>query len=169
MITYNGAQCFGASSITGNNVPINALTLIDGSKNTAQITRSNLYLNTASQTDSQRGVKMRLGFSRSTPTLDDFDLIDRIVEDAEEYNVDVNTIVTCTSATIATTAEGSVVYSYTFTNESPDQSFTINEVGLFVSTLGTTSFTALLARSVVPSRTVEPRKTISFTYTISVV
>jgi hypothetical protein len=130
---------------------------------TGSVTQANMYLNEANRTDSQRGVKMRLGVGDTAPTFEDYCL-----DETEVNNVDINTVITCSSASVAQGAAGSVLYTFTFFNSSED-TYTIRELCLALSP-STSNLPdgeyVMIARKVITPRTVGARETISFTYEI---
>lgn len=160
MITKNGGLCFGASSITGNNVAAHTLKFTDATDNSSDIARLYLYLGEAHTSDNQRGIKMRLGVGTAAPTLSDYDLADRLVS-----GVDINILVTCSSISVSTTSNGAVIYTAVFLN-TDSISYTIREIGLFVTPYGEDKM-ALLARKVIPARTVASGETVTFSYEIN--
>lgn len=160
MITRNGA--IAISSLIGNaNIGINALVLLDGSLNENQIIASNLYLQDANINDNQRGLKMRLGLGDAEPAADDHQLAQ-----TQADGVDVNSVITCQSASKAIMAGGGIVYTYTFKNTSLVSAYTIKEVGMIDSAVMSGSPSFLFARQLIPPRTIQPGEIATFSYAL---
>lgn len=160
MIVKNGGICFGACSITGVNIDSHKLVFTDGTDNSSSITRTNLYLGEANTGDNQRGIKMRLGVGTTAPAISDYDLANRLVD-----GVDINTIVTCSSISMSATSNGAIIYTAVFANTG-SASYVIREIGLFVSPSGAGG-TALLARKIIPARTIPAGASVTFSYEIN--
>lgn len=167
MIVKNGGICFGNASIRRGGIAQNTVKWSDGTYLASDVTQQNMYLNEANRTNDQRGVKMRLGVGDTSPTINDYWLDDVLVD-----GVDINTKIQCTSAQIGTNNKGDVIYTYTFSNTTGN-TYTIKELCLAMTPSGTSGTDVpngrhiMLARTIIPARTVGAYETISFTYTVN--
>lgn len=159
MITKNGAIIYSAqcdyNAITGDRV----LTNISGTSSAPNYSYSGLYLSGVMKTNmSDSGTCMQLGVGDAEPTKNDYYFDETIVD-----GVDVNNAIPCISAVKSISADGSIVYTATFSNNSA-VAYAIKEIGLIQTTYGNAHY--LMARKVIPTRTIQPGETATFSYVI---
>jgi hypothetical protein len=111
------------------------------------------------------GVTMFLGVGSTPPTVDDI-WLDETDVDGE----DINNIIQMQTANIGEGANGKVTYTFSFINTSGVH--TIREIALAIVPSNTTTDPrngrcVMIARKLIPARTVQPAETITFTYEIS--
>ena len=103
------------------------------------------------ETSQDEGTWARLGSGDTEPTADDYKL-------AQEVNIP------CVSASLAV-VDRKAVYTYSFLNNTA-QAITVSEMGLFSFISGYYYNPILVARKLIPSRTVQPNETVTFSYVV---
>ena len=148
MITTNGANILLAFILKGN-VAADSVTDITGAQNASSISISALSLAKMFVPSSSSGVKMYFGASDKAESPDDYVLDDPVISS--------------TNGTCGKSADKWFVTT-TFTNNGSDP-LVIKEIGV---TAGTQSNNKeyLIARKVVPARTVAVGETATFTFTL---
>lgn len=162
-LNTNGQIVFGKASILRIGLSANEVKYCDGSYLDINVSAADMYLNEARQTDTQRGVKMRLGVGTTPPTPEDIWL-----DETEVDGVDINTYITCTSASVAGQTDGSVKYSFTFSNRG-NSAVTINEICILCSPSRTNppeNAGIMLGRKVITPTTIAAGGTATFTYDV---
>ena len=160
MITNNGAIIYSAqcdyNAVTGDRV----LTNINGTSSAPNYSTSGLKLTGDMQNNmSSGGTCMQLGVGDAEPTKNDYYFDETIVD-----GVNVNNAIPCISAAKSISADGSIVYTATFSNNS-SVAYTIKEIGL-IQTMYDGNTHYLTARKLIPPRTIQPGETATFSYTI---
>ena len=175
MITTNGSKILGYS-LSGKNVNTksgliwltSSVINVDGENYDGPAFNPLTYLKYASadnlskiQDNSQyMGITMNLGLGDTEPTSEDYWL-----DDTDLNGVDVNTVVRIqgTKGTFENDVYGNPMYSFIFKNVG-QSAVTIREIGLsYLDSRGK----FLIARKLIPPRTIEQGETATFTYTIS--
>lgn len=170
MIVKNGSTILGKSIISQLQLPAGEISKTDGTKNASALSASyfagvknaSVYnLLTATSASAQVGIVMNLGLSNTAPTLDDFWLAD-----TDLSGVDVNTVVTCTGATVGWSATGNPIYTFLFTNTGTDDVI-ISEIA--VSYLAGNNYGKfMLAREVLSEAcTIRANETVTFSYELA--
>lgn len=103
------------------------------------------------ETSQDEGTWARLGSGNTVPTADDYEL-------AQEVNIP------CVSASLAV-VDRKAVYTYSFLNNT-EQEVTVSEMGLFSFISGYYNNQILVARKLIPPRTIAPNETVTFSYVI---
>lgn len=103
------------------------------------------------ETSQNDGTWARLGSGDAEPTADDYKL-------AQEVNIP------CVSASLAV-VDRKAVYTYSFLNNTA-QAVTVSEMGLFSFIDGYYDNPFLIARKLIPSRTIQPNETVTFSYVV---
>lgn len=163
MIVSNGRKIFGNGSILKAGIATGEVKWNDGTSITTSVTQPNMYLDEARTENNQRGVHMFLGVGTTAPTEADYWL-----DETEVDNVDINTVVTCSSASVSGTG-GNPVYTFTFYNNSSTDSFTVTELCIcdLPYNAGANGRFIMLARKVLATpRTIAPHETVVFAYEI---
>ena len=109
-----------------------------------------IYMHKA-ETSQNEGAWARLGSGDTEPTADDYKL-------AQEVNIP------CVSASLGV-ADGKAVYTYSFLNNTA-QAITVSEMGLFSFIGGHYNNQILVARKLIPARTIQPNETVTFSYVV---
>ena len=109
-----------------------------------------IYMDKA-ETSQNEGVWARLGSGDTEPTADDYKL-------AQEVNIP------CVSASLGV-VDRKAVYTYSFLNNTA-QAVTVSEMGLFSFIGGHYNNPILVARKLIPSRTIQPNETVTFSYVV---
>lgn len=162
-LNTNGKIIFGKASILRIGLGANEVKYCDGSYLDISVPAADMYLNEAQQNDNQRGIKMRLGVGTTPPKPEDIWL-----DETEVDGVDINTYITCTSASVAGQTDGSVKYSFTFSNGG-SSAVTINEICILCSPSRTNppaNAGIMLGRKVITPTTIAAGGTATFTYDV---
>lgn len=114
----------------------------------------------AFQTGTTAGMKLMVGTGDTPPTYDDYCL-----ENREIGGVDIDTLISTANGSVTVDGLGQYSITATFTNLS-QQTIDINEIGL-VAISSNSTYRVLMARSVIPKKTLEPSDSVTLTYTIS--
>lgn len=146
MITTNGVNILLAMILKGN-VAVDSVTDITGAQNASAISYSALSF--AKMLGTSSGVKMYFGASDKAESPDDYVLDDPVISS--------------TNGTCGKSADKWFVTT-TFTNNGSDP-LTIKEIGVTAG-LQSNSKEYLIARKVVPARTVAVGETATFTFTL---
>ena len=163
MIVSNGRKMFGNGSILKAGIATGAVKWNDGTDIATAVTQANMYLDEARPAGSQRGVHMFLGVGTTAPTEADYWL-----DETEVDGTDINSIITCSSASVSGTG-GNPVYTFTFYNNSSTDSFTVTELCIcdLPYNAGADGKFIMLARKVLATpRVVAPHETVVFAYEI---
>ena len=164
MIVSNGRKMFGNGSILKAGIATGEVKWNDGTAITTSVTQTNMYLDEARTANNQRGVHMFLGVGTTAPTEADYWL-----DETEVDGTDINSIITCSSASVSGTG-GNPVYTFTFYNNSSTDSFTVTELcicDLPYNAGGAGERFIMLARKVLATpRTIAPHETVVFAYEI---
>ena len=148
MITSFGANIFCNAYICKNNIAVGDVVDIEGNQNTSSM--SNTAFNFKSYGSSSGSVKMVYGGGDTPETADDNALADPI--GAFEYNGSAN----------YNNGKYVVTATATYTGSDP---ITVKEIGIIVKQSGGQQF--LVARKVVPPRTVQPNETFTYSMTVN--
>ena len=166
MVVNNGKLCFG-KCITSGSIDVGELKWSDGTgTNTSLGARNDLYLSEANTGDNQRGVHIKLGVGAATPTEEDIWLAETEVD-----GVDINTIITCSTASMSSSG-GNPVYTFTFYNNSSTETYTVKEICLCTDpsksglSRPTGAFIMLARKVLAMPRTIAPHETVVFAYEI---
>lgn len=162
-LNTNGKIIFGKASILRIGLGANEVKYCDGSYLDISVPAADMYLYEAHQNDNQRGIKMRLGVGTTPPKPEDIWL-----DETEVDGVDINTYITCTSASVAGQTDGSVKYSFTFSNGG-SSAVTINEICILCSPSRTNppaNAGIMLGRKVITPTTIAAGGTATFTYDV---
>lgn len=149
MITKNGGAVMTIFAQTGSQ----SWTLKD-KNGTAFTVLSMAYGGTfmkKAETSQDEGTWARLGSGDTEPTVND-------------YNLEQEVNVSCVSASLAV-ADGKAIYTYSFLNNT-SEAVTVSEMGLFTFISGYYNNQILVARKLIPARTIQPGETATFSYTI---
>ena len=135
--------------------------------NTYRDINGNLWNNTVSTSvvrinlfDPSRGISVMVGTGDSTPSFNDYAL-----DSTDVGGVDINTLVSITNGTITFDGMGQYNITFTITNTS-NQDVTIKEVGI-IENGSSGALKMMIARNVIPAKTLAPSDTVTFTYTLS--
>ncbi|MCR5478273.1 MAG: hypothetical protein K6F27_00250 [Ruminococcus sp.] len=121
-----------------------------GTAFTANVTYGGTFMKKA-ETSQDEGAWARLGSGDTEPTADDYKL-------AQEVNIP------CVSASLAV-VDRKAVYTYSFLNNTA-QAITVSEMGLFSFISGYYNNQILVARKLIPSRTIQPNENVTFSYVV---
>ena len=115
------------------------------------------------QQGSSAGMKLIVGVGNTPPTYDDYCL-----DETEIGGVDIDTLISTSNGTITVDNMGQYNITATFTNMS-SQTIDIEEIGLVAYGSGSTMTNTwvLMARSVIPKKTLQPGDNVTITYTVS--
>lgn len=115
------------------------------------------------QQGTSSGVKLVVGVGNTPATYNDYCL-----DETEIGGVDIDTLISTANGTITVDNMGQYNITATFTNMS-SQTIEIQEIGLIAYGSGSTMTNAwvLMARSVIPKKTLAPSDNVTITYTIS--
>lgn len=184
MIVNNGKRLIVGKAFVDSGVSatglIQAYKLVDKEgrpgEDNKNVQFSNVLFNRCNQVGSVKGVGMVLGLGTTEPTVNDYWLADTDVD-----GTDINSIITISSesnnapgaGSISTTPEA-MIYTTTFRNTDAENSYTINEIGLYI--VVNVDYPAqpfyrtpiLIARKNIPARTVAPLESITFSYAFEV-
>ena len=163
MIVSNGRKMFGNGSILKAGIATGEVKWNDGTSIATSVTQPNMYLDEARTENNKRGVHMFLGVGTAAPTEADYWL-----DETEVDGTDINSIITCSSASVSGTG-GNPVYTFTFYNNSSTDSFTVTELCLcdLPYNAGADGRFIMLARKVLESpRTVAPHESFTFAYEV---
>lgn len=159
MITKNGAIIYSAQCDNNQGTGDRVLTNISGTSSAPNYGQSSLYLNSNMQINmSNYGACMRLGVGDAEPAKTDYYFDETVVD-----GVDVNNAIPCTAAVKSVSADGSIIYTATFSNNS-SVAYTIKEIGLVQTVYNNAHY--LIARKLIPARTIQPGETATFSYVI---
>ena len=159
MITKNGAIIYSAQCGYNAATEDRVLTNINGTSSVPNLSLSGLYLSGEMPKNmSDYGTCMQLGVGDAEPTKNDYYLDETIVD-----GVNVNDAIPCISAAKSVSADGSIVYTATFSNNS-SIAYTIKEIGLVQTTFNNAHY--LTARKLIPPRTIQPNETVTFSYVV---
>lgn len=159
MITKNGAIIYSAQCGYNAGTEDRVLTNISGTSSAPNYSDSGLYLSGVMKKNmSDFGTCMQLGVGDAEPAKNDYYFDETIVD-----GVDVNTAIPCISAAKSISADGSIVYTATFSNNS-SVAYDVKEIGLIQTAYGNAHY--LTARKLIPARTIQPGETATFSYTI---
>lgn len=159
MITKNGAIIYSAQCDYNAGTGDRVLTNISGASSAPNYSNSSLHLGGVMKTNmSDFGTCMQLGVGDAEPAKNDYYFDETIVD-----GVNVNNAIPCISAAKSVSADGSIVYTATFSNNS-SVAYDVKEIGLIQTTYGNEHY--LIARKLIPSRTVQPNETVTFSYVI---
>lgn len=159
MITKNGAIIYSAQCDNNQGTGDKVLTNTSGTSSAPNYSQSSLYLYSNMQINmSNYGTCMRIGVGDAEPAKSDYYLDETIVD-----GVDVNNAIPCISAAKSISADGSIVYTATFSNNSA-VAYAIKEIGLIQTVYNNGHY--LIARKVIPTRTIQPGETATFSYVI---
>lgn len=159
MINLNGGR-FICAKVNGTDLGAGTITKIDGTTNSSSIAVGNtVKFNTyrMGESGSSGGVWLKAGSGNTAPTINDYDL-------ANPYtDVDV------TSTGSLNDANGKITVTGTLLNQT-GQEITINEIGVFfhMYVSSSISYNCMIARVLVPTRTVGAGESATFTYEIDV-
>ena len=119
-------------------------------------------LRTTNNMTGNAGMVMNLGVGTTPPTADDLWLDNVMVN-----GVDVNTIVKCVACNEhpATAMNGDLIFTYSFWN-SGNENISISEIALSYY-YNSYNQKVMFARKVIPTRVIQPRETVTFSYVIS--
>lgn len=157
MITNNGAVIFSTQfeGATGTR----QLTDTGGASSTPNYSTSALYLGANMQTfPNDKGACMILGVGDAEPQKTDY-----FLDETEVDGVDISEAIPCVSARKSITPNGNTVFTATYQNTS-NRAYTIKEIGIIQQTY--TSAVYLVARTLIPPRTIQPNETVTFSYVI---
>lgn len=165
MITKVGSKILNVVLMANNDryyIPEGTIRGINNSTNSMYLYYVSLkYLDTI-QTDntsgSSKGVIALVGVGDTPVTAEDYRLDEMYVN-----NVDVNTIVQCTSGQFPQTTTRGISYQYQFTNTG-SSAITIREICICFRNNQNEKF--MLARKVIPPRTIQPNENVTFAYEI---
>lgn len=157
MVTKNGAILMCNLYWSGSNIPANTFVDTNGDLWNNSVSSSVVRLN---DFNSARGIEVGVGVGDTTPTFNDYALADTDVG-----GVDISTLLTITNGTITFDSMGQYNITVTVTNTS-NQNVTIKEVGVFENA-SSGALKMLIARNVIPAKTLAPTDSVTFTYTIS--
>lgn len=184
MIVNNGKRLIVGKAFVDGGVSatglIDAYKLVDKEgrpgEDNKNVQFSNVLFNRCNQVGSVKGVGMVLGLGTTEPTVNDYWLADTDVD-----GTDINSIITISSesnnapgvGSTSTTPEA-MIYTTTFRNTDAENSYTINEIGLYI--VVNVDYPAqpfyrtpiLIARKNIPARTVAPLESITFSYAFEV-
>lgn len=163
MIVNNGKICFGSGSVLKSGIPQGGVKWNDGTSIASSVTQAYMYLDEARGTGTQRGVHAFLGVGTTPVTEADYWLAETEVD-----GVDINTKVTCSTASVSG-ADGDVVYTFTFYNESSTDTYTVTELCIadLPYNAGADGKVIMLARKVLATpRVIAPHDTVVFAYRI---
>lgn len=166
MFTKVGSKIFNVELLANASkyyIETNTLKAINGSLNSAVLNYNTLkYLDTI-QTDntsgSAMGVIALVGVGDTPVTAEDYRLDEMTVG-----GVDVNTIVQCTSARFPVTTARGISYLYQFTNTG-SSAVTIKEICICLRLSQVEKY--MLARKVIPPRTIQPNENVTFDFDIN--
>ena len=157
MITNNGAVIFSAQF--GNGTGTRQLTDTGGMASTPNYSTSALYLEANMQTfPNDKGACMILGVGDAEPQKTDY-----FLDETEVDGVDISEAVPCISANKSITSNGNIVFTATYQNTS-NNAYTIKEIGIIQQTY--TAAVYLVARTLIPPRTIQPNETVTFSYVV---
>lgn len=170
MIVKNGGIWLGRSILMNNNVVATGTVYWNnGAANqtnwsTATNATKTAVINRIDETTGI-GITMFLGVGSTPLTVDDI-WLDETDVDGE----DINDIIQMQTANIGEGANGKVTYTFSFINTGDVQ--TIREIALAIVPPNTTTDPrnkrcVMIARKLIPARTVQPAETITFTYELS--
>ncbi len=170
MIVKNGGIWLGRSILKNNNVvDANTVYWNNGVQNLTNWSTATNYTKSAVlnqiNENTNIGVTMFLGVGSTPPTVNDI-WLDKINVDGE----DINNIIRMQTANVGEGANGKVTYTFSFMNAGGIQ--TIREIALAIVPSNTTTDPrngrcVMIARKLIPARTVEIGETITFTYELS--
>ena len=161
MITKNGAIIYSAQCGYNAGTESRVLTKINGSSSAPNYSTSGLELSGVMQKNmSSGGTCIQLGVGDAEPTKNDYYLNETIVD-----GVNVNNAIPCISAVKSISADGNIVYTAIFSNNS-SVAYTIKEIGL-IQTMYDGNTHYLTARKLIPPRTIQPGETATFSYVIA--
>lgn len=170
MIVKNGGIWLGRSILMNNNVV--ATGTVHWNNGAANQTNWNTATNATKSAEINRidentgiGITMFLGVGSTPPTVDDIWL-----DETDVNGEDINDIIQMQTANIGEGANGKVTYTFSFINTGDVQ--TIREIALAIVPPNTTTDPrngrcVMIARKLIPARTVQPAETITFTYELS--
>lgn len=159
MITKNGAIIYSAQCGYNQATEDRVLTNINGTSSAKNYGTSGLYLYGNMQKNmSEYGTCMELGVGDAEPAKSDYYFDETIVD-----GVNVNNAIPCISAAKSVSADGSIIYTATFSNNS-SVAYTIKEIGLIQTVFENAHY--LTARKLIPPRTIQPGETVTFSYVI---
>lgn len=159
MITKNGAIIYSAQCGYNAGTEDRVLTNINGTSSAPNYSDGGLYLSGNMRINmSNYGTCMQLGVGDAEPAKTDYYFAETVVD-----GVDVNNAIPCISAAKSVSADGSIVYTATFSNNS-SVAYTIKEIGLIQTTYENAHY--LTARKLIPPRTIQPGETVTFSYVV---
>lgn len=159
MITKNGAIIYSAQCGYNAGTEDRVLTNINGTSSAPNYSDNGLYLSGNMRINmSNYGTCMQLGVGDTEPAKNDYYFDETIVD-----GVNVNNAIPCISAAKSVSADGSIVYTATFSNNS-SVAYTIKEIGLIQTAYENAHY--LTARKLIPPRTIQPGETVTFSYVI---
>lgn len=182
MIVNNGKRLIVGKAFVDSGVSatglIEAYRLVDKDGATGEDNKnvqfSNVLFNRCNQVGSVKGVGMVLGLGTTEPTVNDYWLADTDVD-----GTDINSIITISTESnnapyTTSTAPETMIYTTTFRNTDTENSYTINEIGLYI--VVNVDYSAqpfyrtpiLIARKIIPARTVAPLESVTFSYAFEV-
>ena len=157
MITNNGAVIFSAQF--GNGTGTRQLTDTGGMASTPNYSTSALYLEANMQTfPNDKGACMILGVGNAEPQKTDY-----FLDETEVDGVDISEAIPCVSASKSITPSGNTVFTATYSNTS-NRAYTIKEIGIIQQTYKAAVY--LVARTLIPPRTIQPNETLTFSYVV---
>lgn len=161
MVTKNGSLIMNKCFAGGIQLAIGDLKDLDGNGNPAAIAR-NTFIFTSFYGGSAAGMKILIGVGDTEPTFNDYCL-----DETEVGGVDINTLISTANSGISYDEYGQYHITGTFTNIS-NQNVTLKEIGVVACNgAGTSHCEVLIARSVIPAKTLAPSDAVTLTYTIS--
>lgn len=170
MIVKNGGIWLGRSILMNNNVVATGTVYWnDGVANQTNWSTATNYTKSAVinriDENTNIGVTMFLGVGSTPPTVDDIWL-----DETDVNGEDINDLIQMQTANVGEGANGKVTYTFSFINTGGVH--TIREIALAIVPLNTTTDPrngrcVMIARKLIPARTVQPAETITFTYELS--
>ena len=150
MITKNGSILWGKGRLGGAEIVDSDMKTFQGYNMGSVV---NDYRNSivASATNPQY-YSMAIGSGTSEPQKSDYSMQEITSQYVSKSNL----------TSVSYTPDGNVVFTRTFTNITNDN-VTITELGIY---LVVSSYVFLVARKLIPSRTIQPNETVTFSYVV---
>lgn len=163
MVTKNGSLIMNKCNVGNLQIGVGELKTLSGNTNIAVVSRAT-YNFTEFQTSgmASAGMKIIIGVGDTEPTFNDYCL-----DETEVGGVDISTLISTANSGISFDEYGQYHIAGTFTNIS-NQNVTLREIGVVACRgSGANYDEILIARSVIPAKTLAPSDAVTLTYTIS--
>ena len=163
MVTKNGSLIMNKCMVGATQLAIGDLKDLDGNGNTSAVSGATFIFTRFKTVESgSAGMKIIVGVGDTEPTFNDYCL-----DETEVGGVDINTLISTANSGIIFDEYGQYHITGTFTNIS-NQNVTLKEIGVVACTgSGTDYYEVLVARSVIPAKTLAPSDAVTLTYTIA--